>query len=226
MSPKTRLAVLCAAMSLGVGCDPDFAGENRALKLRFGLGGCGSVPISQGGLARGGTTDLQVADAEKRTTLKATSEGAEAIRIEDKDFTLKCTDDDCRETQGSVQLEALAVGSSRIVIADDTRVIDAVRVKVAEPTSISVQDTNGKSQNLTTSLGKAIALKAVMRGPDNTELFARTPFEWEVEGTGLEATKSKDGQVAFNATQLGTSVVTVRFGSLTAQSAVTVTAGQ
>ncbi len=217
-----RFGVVFGIISLGCQ-DPDYGGEKGALRLRFGLGGCTSVPAAKSALATGSTTELQVADTrEKRTSLRVSSADTAVVSLGAEALALACTGDACEETQATLSLSALAAGRSRVVFTDEGGTeIDALTLSVADATSLRIEDGDGNSAASGT-LEKPARLVAKLRGADG-EVYARGPFTWTVEGEVLEPITSTDGVVNADASATGTSRVNVRFRDLSASIEVRVT---
>lgn len=208
-----RLGVAFAVVSFGCQ-DPEFGGEKGQLKLRFGLGGCTFVPAAKGTLARGGATDLLVTDTRTKVTkLNVESASPGVVLAAKPTLELACTSTDCKETQGSLVVDAVSVGSGRIIFTNESGAeIDALALTVGEATSIAVEDGEGRS-SASTTIGKGVQLEAKLRGA-NGEVFAKTPFTWTVEGDAVSPITSKDSVVTATGAVAGTSTVNVKFGDL------------
>lgn len=217
-----RLVVAFAVVSFGCQ-DPEFGGEKGALRFRFGLGGCTNVPATKGKLARGGTTDLFVGDTkDKRTSLNIEAASPGVVSTSKGVLELTCQGEGCKETQGTLPLEAMSEGTGRIIFTDSNGAqVDVLAVTVGEATSLVVEDEDGKSSTSIT-LSKGKQLQAKLKGPDG-EVFAKTPFTWTVEGDVLKNISSKDSVVNVEANSTGSSIVNVRFGDLAGSIEVRVT---
>lgn len=217
-----KLGVAFAVVSLGCQ-DPEYGGEKGTLRLRFGLGGCTSVPATKGKLARGGTTDLLVSDSkDKRTRLDIESASPGVVEAKKGVLELTCAGDGCKETQATLPVEAVSVGSGRIIFTDESgALVDALALDVGEATSLVVEDEDGKSStSITVSKGKQ--LQAKLKGADG-DVFARSPFDWTVEGDVLKPISSRDSVVNVEANSTGTAIVNVRFRDLAGSIEVRVT---
>ncbi|MGV3623392.1 MAG: hypothetical protein ACO1OB_21410 [Archangium sp.] len=208
-----RLVVAFAVVS--VGCqDPEYGGEKQELKFRFGLGGCTSVPATKGKLARGGTTDLVVADAKNKRTSLTVESGSPGVLTSTKGvLDLQCSGEGCKETTGTLPLLAVSSGTGQIIFTDSNgSQVDVLAITVGEATSLIVEDEDGKSStSITMSKGKQ--LQAKLKGPDG-DVFAKTPFDWSVEGDAVKPISSKDSVVNVEGNAVGSSIVNVRFGDL------------
>ncbi len=221
MNPKlTRLMIAFAVVSFGCQ-DPEYGGEKGALRLRFGLGGCTSVAASKSTLARGGSNELLVGD-KKLDSLRVEAESPAVVATSKTTLSLECTTTQCNDRQATLPLDALTTGSGRIVFTDSNGAeIDAITVNVAEATSISVVDKDGRNA-ASFKLKDGGQLQAKLAGA-NGEVFAKTPFTWSVEGNVLKPITSQDSVIALDANSAGTSLVNVRFGELAGSIEVKVT---
>lgn len=217
-----RLVVAFAVVSFGCQ-DPEYGGEKGELRFRFGLGGCTNVAATKGKLARGGSTDLLVGDTKgKRTSLTIETASPGVVTSSKGVLELQCTGEGCKETQGTLPLEALSAGTGRIIFTDSNGAqVDVLSLTVGEATSLVVEDEDGRSATSIT-LAKGKQLQAKLKGPDG-EVFAKTPFNWTVEGEAVKNISSKDSVVTVEGNSVGTSIVNVRFGDLAGSIEVKVT---
>ena len=207
-----RWIVAIGLVSFSCG-DPEYGGQSRALRLRLGLGGCTSVAASQSTLAKGGQTDLVIGDPKKRERLDVTSEAPAVISIATAAVTLQCDGSKCEQTTGKAILSADGEGSAKIVISGDGATVDSVTITVAPATSMRVEDDKQNTGTVHAKLGTNLNLVAKLF-TGTTELFAKTPFRWKVEGDALKPTTETSSRLSVSPQAVGTSTVTGQFGEL------------
>lgn len=214
MRPITlRWLVVFGLASFGCG-DPEYGGDTRALRLRFGLGGCSSVAASQSTLARTGQTELIVGDPKKRTRLDVTSERPEVVAVAAPQLTLECDGSKCEQTTGRVTLDAVGDGSARLVISSEGAPVDSLTVKVAAANALKVEDESSHATGtVKAKIGTAFTLAAKLTS-GSTEVFARSPFRWKVEGDALKPTNETSSRASWKPEAAGTATVTAQFGDL------------
>lgn len=194
--------------------DPEYGGDSRALRLRFGLGGCTSVAASQSTLARGGQTELIVGDPKKRTSLDVSSDGPDVVSVATPRLALECDGSKCEQTTGRVLLNAKADGATRIVLASEGATVDSLAIKVLPATSMRLEDEKEKVTGTTrVKLGTGFTIAAKLFN-GSTEVYARTPFQWKVEGEAVKATNETSSRATLTPQAAGTSIVTAQFGDL------------
>lgn len=215
-----RFAVCFGLIAFGCGSN-DKGGEKGVLGFRFGLGGCASVSASNATLARGGTTDLVVADSQKHTELTVRSESPLVIDPAADTLQLTCSGDNCSQNQGTLPMAALTAGSSRMVFETGGVLLDAISLNVSDATSIVLGDKDGNVTNVKGREGVALELRATLKA-GGAVAYAKSPFTWSVEGSSIPAINSQDSTVSVTPSSSGTSTVTVKFGGLSAQLPVTV----
>lgn len=198
--------------SFGCG-DPEYGGSSGALRLRFGLGGCTSIPASKSTLAKGGLTDLIVGDPKKRERLELQSDAPDVLAVKEPTLKLTCDGSKCEQTTGQASLEAKQEGSALITISSDGAVVDAMPVKIRPATSIRLENDQKVTGTIKGKMGTAVPISAKLFNGE-TELFTKGPFSWKLEGDALEATKSTSGQTGFMPKAPGSATVTATFQEL------------
>ena len=207
-----RWMIAIGLVSFGCG-DPEYGGQSRALRLRFGLGGCTAVAASQSSLAKGGQTELVIGDPKKRERLDLTSESPGVISVPSASITLTCDGSKCEQTTGKALVSADAEGAAKLLISAEGAAVDSLSVKVAAATSMRVEDDKQNAGTVHTKLGTNITLAAKLFS-GSTELFAKTPFRWKVDGDALKTTSETSSRVSLSPLAAGTSTVTGQFGDL------------
>lgn len=193
--------------------DPEYGGQSKALRLRFGLGGCTSVAASQSSLAKGGQTELVIGDSKKRERLDVASESPGIVSVTTPSVTLACDGSKCEQTTGNAILSADGDGSAKIVISAEGATVDTLTIKVAPASSMRLEDDKQNTGTVHAKLGTNINLAAKLFN-GGTELFAKTPFRWKVEGDALKPSMETSSRVSLSPLAVGSSTVTGQFGDL------------
>lgn len=206
---------LLAVAGLCIGCgNPEFGGEKGALKFQFGLSGCTTVNASQTALASGGTTVLVIGDPQARMALDVSSDSPQIVAPHETSFELAC-DQDCKSTSGRVTLDALTVGTARLVFSAGGQTVDALDVRVKEATALRLEDDKGASGEVSVNRATPVTLVARLSA-GNDEVIAGTPYVWSREGEALEAPTGDGDRATLKPTGLGRSTVRAQWGDLSA----------
>lgn len=209
-----------AVAVISVGCASPENGETGALKFRFGLGGCSSVPAGNSTLAHGGATELIVVDAKKHATLDARSQTPSIVTVTTP-LMLTCEDEKCDANKGTLTLGAMEVGTARVVLESGGVLVDALTVKVADAKTLEIQDEKGGSGTLKVAVGKQLTLEATLKDGDE-RVYAKTPFVWASEGTALKPVSSTSSTVTIEGVSAGTQTVSAAFLGLSGTVSVVV----